>query len=193
MEETRYDHHRDLARQTEEILCRYSGFCAQRRVTFSLEETGEEPRILCRLERTDGVAFAQSGDPIDKKLAHLKDQQVVMRLFYLPMGKSPWDEKAANVVSQVDFDYAAIVGYGCREDGTAFVKKLYVLPTDALLAGQKPEEDGSYPKLPLATYYVHQMSLDPRQKFARFLYLVERMTEAMEYQYDTYGYYYSVR
>ena len=59
-----------------------------------------------------------------------------------------------------------------------------------LLAGQKPRPDGTW-HLPLATYYVHQISLDPRKKFARFLYLVERITEALEYQYDKTGGFFS--
>lgn len=70
------------------------------------------------------------------------------------------------------------------------MKALYFLPTDALLAGQKPRPDGTW-HLPLATYYVHQISLDPRKKFARFLYLVERITEALEYQYDKTGGFFS--
>ena len=64
------------------------------------------------------------------------------------------------------------------------------LSTDALLERQQPGEDGAY-HLPLATYYVHHLSLDPRKNFARFLYLAERMTEALEYQYDKMGYFYS--
>ena len=123
-------------------------------------------------------------------MTHLKDQTLVIRPFFLPMAKSPWEESDANDFTQVNFDYAAILGYGVTPEGTSFMKALYFLPTDALLAGQKPRPDGTW-HLPLATYYVHQISLDPRKKFARFLYLVERITEALEYQYDKTGGFFS--
>ena len=142
------------------------------------------------LEWTDGQPLAQSANPIDQKLAHLKDQTLVIRPFFLPMAKSPWEESDANDFIQVNFDYAAILGYGVTPEGTSFMKALYFLPTDALLVGQKPRPDGTW-HLPLATYYVHQISLDPRKKFARFLYLVERITEALEYQYDKTGGFFS--
>ena len=67
---------------------------------------------------------------------------------------------------------------------------LYFLPTDASWPVRSPAPDGTW-HLPLATYYVHQISLDPRKKFARFLYLVERITEALEYQYDKTGGFFS--
>ena len=114
----------------------------------------------------------------------------MIRPFFLPMAKSPWEESDANDFTQVNFDYAAILGYGVTPEGTSFMKALYFLPTDALLAGQKPRPDGTW-HLPLATYYVHQISLDPRKKFARFRYLVERITEALEYQYDKTGGFFS--
>lgn len=63
----------------------------------------------------------------------------------------------------MNFDYAAILGYGVTPEGTSFMKALYFLPTDALLAGQKPRPDGTW-HLPLATYYVHQISLEPPEK-----------------------------
>jgi hypothetical protein len=43
----------------------------------------------------------------------------------------------------------------------------------------------------LGSYRMHQLSLDPRQKFARSLYLALRMSEALEYEYDKYGFYFS--
>ena len=121
---------------------------------------------------------------------HLKDASVRIRPFFLPMCATPWAEADANEFTDVDFDYAAILGYGIDQDGKPFLKALYFVPTDALLERQSPDENGVW-KLPLATYYVHQLSLEPRNKFARFLYLIERICEAMEYQYDKMGYYYS--
>ena len=178
MEENKLTHRAGLVREAAEILHRYNPYAAERRVTF---QTAENGWLTARLERTDGQPLAQSANPIDQKLAHLKDQTLVIRPFFLPMAKSPWEESDANDFTQVNFDYAAILGYGVSPEGTSFMKALYFLPTDALLAGQKPRPDGTW-HLPLATYYVHQISLDPRKKFARFLYLVERITEALEYQ-----------
>ena len=106
------------------------------------------------------------------------------------MANSPWEEEATNAVPALDFDYAAVLGYGLDGEGKAFLKAVYFLPTDALIEGQAPGEDGLW-HFPLATYYVHHLSLDPRKNFARFLYLAERMTEALEYQYDKMGYFYS--
>ena len=175
MEENKLTHRAGLVREAAEILNRYTPYAAERRVTF---QTAENGWLTARLERTDGQPLAQSANPIDQKLAHLKDQTLVIRPFFLPMAKSPWEESDANDFTQVNFDYAAILGYGVTPEGTSFMKALYFLPTDALLAGQKPRPDGTW-HLPLATYYVHQISLDPRKKFARFLYLVERITEAL--------------
>lgn len=155
-------------------------------MTFS--QVGD--RLAAHLERVDGTPIPQSDTPLDQKLTHLKDQTVVIRPFFLPMANSPWDEEAVNTFTQVDFDYAAVLGYGVNPEGKAYLKALYFLPTDALLERQQPGEDGAY-HLPLATYYVHHLSLDPRKNFARFLYLAERMTEALEYQYDKMGYFYS--
>lgn len=186
MSQPTYPHHASLLEEATKTLNLYTPYAAQRQVTFTLE--GD--RIIGHVTRTDGTPIPESTDPLDQKLARLPDQRVVIRPFFLPMAKSPWDEKAANEFSTVDFDYAAVLGYGVSPEGQAFLKGLYFLPTDALLAGHKPGEDGLW-HLRLATYYVHQLSLDPRKKFARFLYLVERITEAMEYQYDKYGFYYS--
>lgn len=181
-------HRAALTAAAVDILNRYTPFSSDHRVTFSL--TSEGGRIAGHLARTDGTPFAQSAAALDGKLAHLRDQTALIRPFFVPMAKSPWSEDEANDFSQVDFDYAAILGYGVDPQGEAFLKALYFLPTDALLAGRTPRSDGLF-HLPLATYYVHQLSLDPRKKFARFLYLVDRMTEALEYQYDKVGYYFS--
>lgn len=179
--------HRDsLLEEATHILNLYTPYAAQRRVDF----TREGDHILAHLTRTDGTPIPESDDPIDRKLAHLPGQKVVIRPFFLPMAKSPWDEKEVNAFSKVDFDYAAILGYGVDPQEKPFLKGLYFLPTDALLAEEKPGEDGLF-RPRLATYYVHKLSLDPRQKFARFLYLVERITEAMEYQYDKRGFFFS--
>ena len=90
----------------------------------------------------------------------------------------------------MDFDYAAVLGYGVNPEGKAYLKALYFLPTDALLEGAR-SPGGRHLASALATYYVHHLSLDPRKNFARFLYLAERMTEALEYQYDKMGYFFS--
>lgn len=193
MDATNNAHRQVLAEQAVEILNRYTGFPSAYKVSFTLGQPTEEglPRITARLERTDGRPFAESDDPLDKKFAHLKDQTVAIRPFYFPMMKAEFDESEANAFSTVDFDYAAIIGYRKDEAGNYYVKALYYPPTDALLDRQKPGEDGVWRKLPLATFNSHQLSLDPRQKFARFLYLAERMSEALEYQYDKCGFFFS--
>ena len=70
-------------------------------------------------------------------------------------------------------------------DPTTFV------PVDTLLDGRAPDEDGVWRDLRLSSHFVSQMSLDPRHKFAKFLYLAERMSEGLEYEYDKYGYFFS--
>lgn len=187
MSQPNYPHHDGLLDEALDCLNRYTPFAAQRQVTF----TREGDRLAAHITRTDSAPIPDSADPLDQKLAHLPGQKVVIRPFFFPMAKSPWQDKAANEFTTVDFDYAAILGYGLNPDGQAFLKGLYFLPTDALLDGQTPGEDGVWRIRP-ATYYVHQLSLDPRKKFARFLYLVERITEAMEYQYDKCGFFFSV-
>ncbi len=42
---------------------------------------------------------------------------MVIRPFFLPMANSPWDEEAVNTFTQVDFDYAAVLGYGVSPEG----------------------------------------------------------------------------
>ena len=182
-----------LAEQAEEVLNRYTGFSSKYQVSFSLAQPTEEglPRITGRLERSDGAPIAGSDDPMDQKFAHLKDQTIAIRPFYYPMMKAEFDETEANEFTAVDFDYAAIIGYRKDEEGNYYIKSLYFPPTDALLDRQQPGEDGVWRKLPLATFNSHQLSLDPRQKFARFLYLAERMSEALEYQYDKCGFFFS--
>ena len=187
MSQPNYPHHDGLLDEALDCLNRYTPFAAQRQVTFTREGTGWPPTS----PRTDGAPIPDSADPLTKKLAHLPGQKVVIRPFFFPMAKSPWQDKAANEFTTVDFDYAAILGYGLNPDGQAFLKGLYFLPTDALLDGQTPRRRRVWRIRP-ATYYVHQLSLDPRKKFARFLYLVERITEAMEYQYDKCGFFFSV-
>ena len=184
-----------LVQQGLEVLKQYEEFGSEHLVRFSMGEWAEDGqlRIKAHLVRRDGVAFADSADPLDQKLAHLKNQDVLIRPFFLPMAPAEWNESEANDLPSIDFDYAVILGYGRNPDTGYFLKKLYFLPTDALLIGRQPDEDGVWRKLPLSTYYVHQMSLDPRHKFARFLYLVKRICEAMDYQYDKCGWFYSAR
>ena len=50
-----------------------------------------------------------------------------------------------------------------------------------------------YKRQPLGTINANRLSIDPRKSFARFLYLAERMGEALEYQYDKQGFFHSCR
>lgn len=184
-----------LTEQGLEVLKKYEEFGSEHLVSFSLGERDDAGviRIKAHLVRRDGTSFADSKDPLDQKMTGLRNQDIIIRPFFLPMTKVEWDNSDVNDLKAIDFDYAVILGYGRDAEGEYFLKKLYLLPTDAMLAGLKPDEDGVWRKLPLSTYYVHQMSLEPRTKFARFLYLVKRLCEAMEYQYDKCGWFYSTR
>ena len=188
-------HRADLAAQAAAVLDLYRDFPSNYRVSFSVAENGADgfPRIAARLERPDGAPFAGSDDPLDRKLAHLKDQTAIVRPFYLPKMRNDWDESDVNCFKDVDFDYAAILGYGPGEDGGLKLTSLYFLPTDTLLDGRAPDEDEVWRDLRLASHFVSQMSLNPRQKYAKFLYLAERMSEGLEYQFDKYGYFFSNR
>ena len=188
-------HRADLAAQAAAVLDLYRDFPSNYRVSFSVAENGADgfPRIAARLERPDGAPFAGSDDPLDRKLAHLKDQTAIVRPFYLPKMRNDWDESDVNCFKDVDFDYAAILGYGPGEDGGLKLTSLYFLPTDTLLDGRAPDEDGVWRDLRLGSHFVSQMSLNPRQKYAKFLYLAERMSEGLEYQFDKYGYFFSNR
>ena len=188
-------HRADLAAQAAAVLDLYRDFPSNYRVSFSVAENGADgfPRIAARLERPDGAPFAGSDDPLDQKLAHLKDQTAIVRPFYLPKMRNDWDESDVNCFKDVDFDYAAILGYGPGEDGGLKLTSLYFLPTDTLLDGRAPDEDGVWRDLRLASHFVSQMSLNPRQKYAKFLYLAERMSEGLEYQFDKYGYVFTNR
>ena len=188
-------HRADLAAQAAAVLDLYRAFPSNYRVSFSVAENGADgfPRIAARLERPDGAPFAGSDDPLDQKLAHLKDQTAIVRPFYLPKMRNDWDESDVNCFKDVDFDYVAILGYGPGEDGGLKLTSLYFLPTDTLLDGRAPDEDGVWRDLRLASHFVSQMSLNPRQKYAKFLYLAERMSEGLEYQFDKYGYFFSNR
>ena len=188
-------HRADLAAQAAAVLDLYRDFPSNYRVSFSVAENGADgfPRIAAKLERPDGAPFAGSDDPLDRKLAHLKDQTAIVRPFYLPKMRNDWDESDVNCFKDVDFDYAAILGYGPGEDGGLKLTSLYFLPTDTLLDGRAPDEDGVWRDLRLASHFVSQMSLNPRQKYAKFLYLAERMSEGLEYQFDKYGYFFSNR
>ena len=84
MEENKLTHRAGLVREAAEILNRYTPYAAERRVTFQTVENGW---LTARLERTDGQPLAQSANPIDQKLAHLKDQTLVIRPFFLPHGQ----------------------------------------------------------------------------------------------------------
>ena len=188
-------HRADLAAQAAAVLDLYRDFPSNYRVSFSVAENGADgfPRIAARLERPDGAPFAGSDDPLDRKLAHLKDQTAIVRPFYLPKMRNDWDESDVNCFKDVDFDYAAILGYGPGEGEEIKLVSLYFVPTDTLLAGRAPDEDGVWRDLRLASHFVSQMSLNPRQKYAKFLYLAERMSEGLEYQFDKYGYFFSNR
>ncbi len=186
-------HRAALTEQAAAALDLYRDFPSNYKVSFSVGEPGKDgfPRIAARLERPDGAPLAVSGDPLDQKLAHLKDQTVVIRTFYLPKMKNEWDESDVNCFRDIDFDYAAILGYGPDGEGGVKLVSLYFLPTDTLLDGRAPDEDGVWRDLRLGSHFVSQMSLNPRVKYAKFLYLAERMSEGLEYQFDKYGYFFS--
>lgn len=187
-------HRLALAEEAVTILKRYEHFASTYQVSFSLDPAAPQnaPRILARLTRPDGVPFAESSEAADQKLAHLKDQTAVIRPFYLPQMKRCFDEDSVNLFSTPDFDFAAILGYAQREDGTLFVKSLFFPSADAFLTRQTPDENGVY-HIPLGSFNANRMSIDPRKSFAKFLYLAERMGEALEYQYDRRGFFFSTR
>lgn len=183
-------HRAALAEEAVTVLNRYRDFSSTYALSAALASPVDgQPRIAVTLTRPDGVPFAQSPAAADQKLAHLREQTVVVRPFYLPQMKNLWDESDANVFQTVDFDYAAILGYDQGEDGKLFLKNFYFPPADAFLSGQTPKEDGYH--IHLANFNSHRLSIDPRKTFARFLYLAERMGEALEYQYDKLGFFYS--
>lgn len=186
------EHRTALLHEAVEVLNKYSEFSAEYRVSFALTAPFADgvPRIAAKFERTDERSICEGSTEIDKVFMHLNDQTALIRPFFIPMLPAEWDNRDVNEIQTVDFDYAAIIGYGKETD--YFIKALYLPPTEAMLSGEKRRVDGSY-KFPLATYTAHQMSLDPREKFARFLYLSERMTEALAYQYQKYGRFYSVQ
>ena len=186
-------HRVDLAEKATAILNLYTPFKTDYQVSFAMAEADEKglPRIAAKLVRTDGVPFAESTAPMDKKLRHMKDQTAIIRPFYLPAMKAEFDETEANEFDCLDFDYAAIIVYNKDAQGEYAVKGLYFLPTDAFIHAKKPDADGVWRKMALGSYRMHQLSLDPRQKFARSLYLALRMSEALEYEYDKYSFYFS--
>ena len=187
-------HRAALTADAIEILNRSSDFSSAYRVTFAPAAEGPEgqPRIAARFARVEDVPLPH-GSPanLEEKLAKLKDQTAIVRPFFMPMSRTPWDETEANRIAGVDFDYAAIIGYSVNDKEEVEVKKLYFPPVDAFLEGREPDENGVWPRIPLPTFYVHQLSLDPRKKFAKFLYLAERMTEGLAYQIEKTGFFYS--
>ena len=99
---------------------------AERRVTF---QTAENGWLTARLERTDGQPLAQSANPIDQKAGPSEGPDPGDPSLLSPHGqKVPWEESDANDFTQVNFDYAAILGYGVTPEGTSFMKALYFLP-----------------------------------------------------------------
>ena len=90
----------------------------------------------------DGTPIPQSDTPLDQKLAHLKDQTVVIRPFFLPMANSPWDEEAVNTFTQVDFDYAAVLGYGVNPEGKAYLKASTSCPPTRCWSASSPGRTG---------------------------------------------------
>lgn len=186
-------HRMELAEKATAILNLYTPFKTDYQVSFAMAEADEKglPRINAKLVRTDGVPFAESNTSMDKKLRHMKDQTAVIRPFYLPAMKAEFDETEANEFDTLDFDYAAIIVYNKDAEGNYAVKGLYFLPTDAFIHAKKPDADGVWRKMGLGSYRMHQISLDPRQKFARSLYMALRMSEALEYEYEKYGFFFS--
>ena len=80
------DTHRDtLLEEAVQVLNRYTHFSSTHRVTFA--RAGD--RLTAHLERADGTPIPQSDTPLDRKLAHLKDQTVVIRPILPPHGQQP--------------------------------------------------------------------------------------------------------
>lgn len=187
-------HRETLTAQAIEILNRYSDFSSAYRVTFAPAPAGPEgqPRIAARFDRVEDVPLPHGApEKLEEKLAKLKDHTAILRPFFMPTSRTPWDETEANKITGVDFDYASIIGYKVVGEDAVETTKLYLPPVSAFLEGRKPDENGVWPRIPLPTFYFHQLSLDPRQKFAKFLYLAERMSEGLAYQIDKVGYFYS--
>ena len=186
-------HREALTEQATAVLNLYEEFSSNYKVSFSVAEPGKDgfPRIAAKMERPDGKPLAESDDPLDQKLSHLKDQTLAIRTFYLPKMRNDWDDSEANSFKDIDFDYAAILGYGPDGENGVKLVSLYFVPVDTLLDGRTPDEDGVWRDLRLSSHFVSQMSLDPRHKFAKFLYLAERISEGLEYEYDKYGYFFS--
>lgn len=186
------EHRTALLQETVEILNKYTEFSAEYRVSFSLTEPGTDgvPRIAARFERADGQSGAASGTASAQAFLKLPHQTALIRPFFMPMLQAEWDNSDVNEIKTVDFDFAVIIGYGKEND--YFVKALYLPSAAALLSEQREKPDGSM-KFPLATYTAYQLSLEPREKFAKFLYLSERMCEALVHQYEKDGQFYSVK
>ena len=186
-------HRERLVEQAIEALKQYEHFTSDYEVRFSSAEPDKKglPRIKAVFRRTDGVPFSESQNPRDRNYAALPGgDTVILRPFYMAMCASPWDESEANQFTEPDFDYAVVLGYG-KKDDEEFLKALYMMPADALLSNITADSDGVYRKLRLASFFVYQMSLNPRTKFSRHLYLGERFSEALEYQLERYGRYFS--
>ncbi len=182
------EHRTALLRDTVEILNKYTEFSTEYQVSFSLAEPGADgvPRIAARFEPADGKTPAAASA---RAISALNNQTALIRPFFVPMVRAEWDNRDVNEIQTVDFDFAAIIGYGKESD--YFVKTLCLPSASALLSEQRESKDGNL-KFPLATYTPYQLSLEPREKFAKFLYLSERMCEALVYQQEKIGQLYSV-
>ena len=121
-------HRAALVEAATAVLNEYTPFKSHHRVTFHTDDTQPTPWIIGQLERTDGTPIADSTDPLDRKLVHLKDASVRIRPFFLPMCATPWAETDANEFTDVNFDYAAILGYGIDQDGKPFLKAILLRP-----------------------------------------------------------------
>lgn len=184
MEAAYVDRHIDLVTRATECLNLYSSFKDGYKVSFTADFTGAYPRILAKLEPTDRTPAPGPW------LEALPERTVVIRPFYMPMGKIEHPERDANTFAEADFDHALAIGYDTG-DGLP-LKALFFMPTDALLDGRKPDkEDGLWHVYWLGSLRVNQISLDPRRKFSRILYMADRMADELAYRYQRAGSLYS--
>lgn len=85
-----FSHRAALVEAATAVLNEYTPFKSHHKVSFHTDDTQPTPWIIGQLERTDGTPIADSTDPLDRKLVHLKDASVRIRPFFLPMCATPW-------------------------------------------------------------------------------------------------------
>lgn len=188
------DRHIKMTAELLEVLRRYEPFKGAFHLSFTAGEGLDYPFINMRLTSPDGVPFSEAPAGSDSaKLSTLHDQTCIIRPFFTPRCRTEWSEAEANAFASPDFDYGAVLGYTVESDGSTPLKTLFLVPTDLLLAGQSPDEDGIWRVHGLASHMVYQLSLDPRKKFSRSLYLGTRISEELLVHIEEVGPFYSSR